>query len=302
MRFPAGPNLLRVLLTSGILACGEGTADSVRLPVCVYVRVCFDSDAAAWSTVVPETDCPNALPTVLRYTKSTVEWPAAIEGALALARAQLHAANATQGLLGAEDEVRLLEAWDRCQEKIGLMAAELGEWAYYRAARLLLSDLSGGTRHLHWYERDDDRSDDGTGPDTMHGKGRVGGTDAHGRLLGAARVALEAALEASQPAPPMRCGESAKVDALLAYLHERRPHKCLIFVKQRVSCLLLTEALSALLAPHEEWPIDWACATGKVGIVRGCGSETFSDKRFDAVLANFRGSLRLVRRAKSRTP
>ena len=254
-----------------------------------------DLDAAAWSERVDEKLCPHALPQVLEYEPAGIgyEIRALVLDALDQAKAELR--DAEHELESAEQADQLREAWDRCVKKITDVAEDLGEWAFDRAARIFVQDLDRGTRKLHWYDpragkSDDDDDDDAYASSRSDTSGRsVGGTKAHEKLIQRARRKLKEILDAREPVEPV--ATTSKVQTLLEYLHGRNPHKCLVFVRQRVSCLLLQELLQAQLPT---WKVDWACRAGPVGISRGRGTYTYNEGHFGDSVARFRVDLRLL--------
>ena len=247
-----------------------------------------DLDAAAWSERVDERLCPHALPQVQEYEPagSGYQIEAFVLDALGQAKNELR--DAERELESAEQAKELWEAWDRCVDKITEVARDLGEWAFDRAARMFMQDLSRGTKKLHWYDPRAGKSDDDDDNDDTSRRS-VGGTKAHAKLIERARRKLKALLDVRQPVEPV--ATTSKVQKLLAYLHEKKPRKCLVFMQQRVSCRLLQELLEAEL---KTWSVDWVCRAGPVGISRGHGTFVYGENRFEDTVARFRVDLRLL--------
>ena len=209
-------------------------------------------DCGAWSRPVDEKIVPHAHPIPLQYQGGAA--PSELSGGVLEA---LRTALPTHAAITAKlreafpvappDELEshveaLVTAWIRVIESIE-RAGELGPWAYFRAAEILVTDLGKGTRRLSaWLETDDDEPPEHSS---------VGGTKAHAELLATARAALEEGLGAlSRPSPIDSRHASPKMIALLAHLHARDPKKCIVFATARVTCQVhLSRSQTANLPP-----------------------------------------------------
>ena len=253
--------------------------------------------ATAWALPIDAEHCPHAEPVVLEHESPPETWVTSSEtasfayGALLDAKPSLEEA-AARGL-DDEESARLREAWDNCVHRALEVSEPFGPWALDWCARMLVRDLSKGARRLHWYEKSDDRDDESEGRDV---KSSVGGTEAHGHLLRTAKRKLEACMDTRARAAP-DAAAGTRLHVLLDHLRTRAPRKCLVFVRQRVSCSLLVDALRELLGAEAGWRgrIDWACRPGRVGISpAGRGSSTYADGQFAQALGDFRKDLRLL--------
>lgn len=252
-----------------------------------------DLDAAAWSHDVPDDLCPHALPQVLLHEPNLApgagmdsELEAFVMDALRHAKPIFY--EATRVLGSATEATKLCAAWDSCIDKITKVCRDLGAWAFDRAARIFCCDLDRGTKALHWYDKPEDDQ-----PEEVNRS--VGGTAAHAKLLQVARRKLIERLATRPEASPL--ATTGKVQALLEYLRNKQPRKCLIFTQQRMCCRLLVELLSTELAHasgRDPWSVEWVCRSGPVGISQGRGSLKYGEARFQATVSSFRDDLRLL--------
>ena len=251
-----------------------------------------DLDAAAWARVVGREHCLHAEPIVLEHAPSPADWIWANETARfahnAIVDAKPTLAEAVDRGLTRQEATDFLSAWDRCLERAVEVSAPFGAWALDWCARMLERDLSGGAMRLSWYDKAADEDEEQ--------QKSVGGTAAHAYLLSVAQEKLKRQLRTRPKASPEAVA-GGKLHVLLEYLHTRAPHKCLVFVQQRVSCSLLADAIKGLLAEHEGWSdaIDCASRPGKVGVSpSGPGSSTYSEGHLKKALHAFRAGLRLL--------
>ena len=159
---------------------------------------------------------------------------------------------------------------------------------------MLADDLDRGTKTLHWYDKAEDKEDNGE-ESAGDASRSVGGTAAHAMLIKEARCKLKARLDTRAPAPPV--ATTHKVQKLLEYLRTERPRKVLVFTQQRVTCRLLMLLLEAELERGfgpSGWSVGWACRSGPVGISKGRGSLKYTDAKFAASVQSFRDDLRLL--------
>ena len=92
---------------------------------------------------------------------------------------------------------------------------------------------------------------------------------------------------------------STKVDALVTYLRDAQPRKCLLFTRRRLTCRVLAKLLQTLAGGGEGceldgWSVGWVMSIGGLGVARGRSGEKMSSDAQAATIAEFKASLRLL--------
>lgn len=183
---------------------------------------------------------------------------------------------------------RLTDAWEqRVVAKVKAVGDDLGSWAVFRAARLLVDDLTAARIKESVFLSDGDETRDER--ESSEQLGQVLSDRGVQRAAGSAlRRALEP-LERLAPEPSDASAHSHKVAQLVQCLLSKAPDKCLVFVNRRIICKLLAELLGRLL-PTPSWSVNHLMA-----VKRSPGSgEAFTASGYASAIYAFRRALRLL--------
>jgi len=241
-------------------------------------------DCRVWSADVPlgsthTSNAPRHVPVFVRY--DAVRNDAGlnpVSGELVLS-----AVESCKPDLREDDDCKLLRVhWDkRIIPKLRDVCKDLGEWACFEAAKLLMDDLSASRAHESQYFEEDAKQ---LREKRMQ---RRPTTSAMRQLQMSAGERLQVELTKIadyQQAPCAPGAVSDKVLKLIRFLTEKGPRKCLVFVTRRLTCKLLSSLLQSLLA-SPAWTVAGLMA-------QRTGQDSFSAAEYIHAIAQFRGDLR----------
>ena len=178
-----------------------------------------------------------------------------------------------------KESEQLAELWSkRILPKLRSVADQLGVWACFEAADLLVHELRAG---LQQEESCFAEEDEGRERQMESGQTKL----ARKQVQEQAAEKLERELRSiADNKPSAEEAYSKKVGRLRQYLQEKSPDKCLVFAERRLTCKLLAALLRSLLAPPQ-WTVDGLMA-------QRAGADAFSAAEYRRAIGDFRAHLR----------